>query len=1125
MSEPQRRVLISRTEEFELWQHDGRSCLDMVKDVCARHGYLVTDMSTMSAKPYASSEACRQMVAETDLYLGLIGFRYGSLVDDDADRSYTELEYDTARSLGRPQLIFLLHPEAAIPPVHVIDNVFGTRQEEFRKRVEDDKLVHRSFKNPENLALEVGMALADLKRKDASHLSPQTGDQISAYLNRIQNSTKTVRLPLAKTGEGAIEVNLDQISVDLPLFVVTKVVQAGSDDATDWYGSTPAELSNQFRISNMSATIVDRAARKDDQLRECDIFQWLQSGRRAVVVGDPGSGKSTLLQSLAHRYSRNGLTHDSAHGASESWLPVRILCRDLNHREIPGSTEQLLEAHYGRGNEGLVESTLALLSKGAAMLLIDGLDEIANTKNRQRLASVLRAAAENFPDCPIVVTSRVSGYDAVADILNQSFDQLVVGPLDREAKRTFVRKWGSVAGWSDDAVDDVAFKVTESRTLAKLSDNILMLAMLAPQLHGDSLPGERRVDLYRSAVRMMIERQRDDDSSISTANEIVPHLEYLAHQMREQEVITLPESDVVQTFAKLRSFEPDRPILQQRSPVELVDHCISRVGILSIAGTMLDARGYDQRMVQFLHQSFQEYLAGQAIRFGRGHLGNDGNVLGRLGKELSELEIASHEVELLGRIKFDEPVVAPRMQELLRLLIADLNANEADDAIQLLLPSTTTRPAEDRPRSTFALQCLADEPRVSTATFELVVDAAIDNLSEFDGMSFRPTTRMDEALVAVVESRNGAQLIDRLMVRFAAARGSERADLGQVAVLLLGNREALLADDATPEIDEAIAQIQASDSAVALRAGLRLTDLAFATGGKLGTIPPELADRTWSALSSALEREEPVRYSALWATMWLSGSRLRGEESRSASTLVLPGWFTEQLADVLKDPHLHEQAVAYGTLSLTRHNGETPVFEQRDWSMDLARVADGELPRRDLKIPRAVVNDEFAWLVHRVLAGPMTRLSATAALALSSVGQFHPDFIDLLSHIAVSRKYVEADRWEAAFYLAASGLPAAVAKLVEFADTAPDEDGDLIYVLGILNLIYLDDVDVLQQQMNKALPHSDLSAYANGLAGSNNPKGRRLLEAMRKTTDPRIKMAAEAALDKRQLRPVRRFRR
>jgi hypothetical protein len=79
--------------------------------------------------------------------------------------SYTELEFDTAAEAGLARLVFLLDTGAedvGIPPSALIDREFGTRQDAFRRRVQDSGLTTQSFGSPDALGQLVERSLREL---------------------------------------------------------------------------------------------------------------------------------------------------------------------------------------------------------------------------------------------------------------------------------------------------------------------------------------------------------------------------------------------------------------------------------------------------------------------------------------------------------------------------------------------------------------------------------------------------------------------------------------------------------------------------------------------------------------------------------------------------------------------------------------------------------------------------------------------------------------------------------------------------------------------------------------------------------------------------------------------------
>jgi len=99
------------------------------------------------------------------VYVGVLGTRYGSPVRDRPEVSYTELEFEAATAAGLPRLVFLLDTSAAdvgIPLTELIDHAFGARQEAFRRRVQASGLVTQSFASPHQLGRLVERSLLEL---------------------------------------------------------------------------------------------------------------------------------------------------------------------------------------------------------------------------------------------------------------------------------------------------------------------------------------------------------------------------------------------------------------------------------------------------------------------------------------------------------------------------------------------------------------------------------------------------------------------------------------------------------------------------------------------------------------------------------------------------------------------------------------------------------------------------------------------------------------------------------------------------------------------------------------------------------------------------------------------------
>ncbi|HYB87139.1 MAG TPA: tetratricopeptide repeat protein [Streptosporangiaceae bacterium] len=160
------RVFLSHTSELR--QHPpGRSFVAAAEHAVNRAGDAVLDMAYFTAREDQPAAYCRQQVQSANVYVGIIGFRYGSPVKDQVELSYTELEFQTATQQGLPRLIFLLDEKAVLPlPQEFLsDPQYGKRQQAFRGRVRDVGVMVQRVESPDRLEMLLYQALKELPRR------------------------------------------------------------------------------------------------------------------------------------------------------------------------------------------------------------------------------------------------------------------------------------------------------------------------------------------------------------------------------------------------------------------------------------------------------------------------------------------------------------------------------------------------------------------------------------------------------------------------------------------------------------------------------------------------------------------------------------------------------------------------------------------------------------------------------------------------------------------------------------------------------------------------------------------------------------------------------------------------
>ena len=200
-----RRVFLSHTAELREFPA-ARSFVAAAEAAVNRAGDAVTDMAYFTARDNKPAGYCQARVRGCDVYVGLLGLRYGTPVRDQPKVSYTELEFGTAAEAGLPQLIFLLDEDAAvpIPPGRLLDADPDrqTRQRAFRAKVLDSGITAGKFASPEQLELLLLQALLETRPPEPPAAARVVGERVSAavdvFRDRIEFRARLRGLVLAR---------------------------------------------------------------------------------------------------------------------------------------------------------------------------------------------------------------------------------------------------------------------------------------------------------------------------------------------------------------------------------------------------------------------------------------------------------------------------------------------------------------------------------------------------------------------------------------------------------------------------------------------------------------------------------------------------------------------------------------------------------------------------------------------------------------------------------------------------------------------------------------------------------------------------------------------------------------
>ncbi len=364
---------------------------------------------------------------------------------------------------------------------------------------------------------------------------------------------------------------------------------------------------------------VELESLKDTRAAPQSIDHILSRPGGIVLMGGPGSGKTTLVKRLAR---------SCALGADElkrrypllSWcfpvvLPITTFHTERGERDI---YHYLQHRMTELGGEILADAFRERWAAGQCLVLLDGLDEVAEVGGRSRAARAVEALLLTAAGNRIVVTTRVVGYNITR--LNVPAEHHILEPFSPQETATFIRQWYlahdralhpdhpdpvQAAKDAQSLIDDVQ----KNPGVAGLATNPLMLTIIALIKHANVVLPERRVELYEIALNTLL-RSWNRARSLSKKEPVgeEPKLEKtkklwaaVAYWMHRNVSRTIPET---QLHAQLV-----RVLMEDfRTPQDQADDIASSyLAAARDRSGLLEARG--PSTFAFVHQTFQEYLA------------------------------------------------------------------------------------------------------------------------------------------------------------------------------------------------------------------------------------------------------------------------------------------------------------------------------------------------------------------------------------------------------------------------------------------------------------------------------------------------------------------------------------
>jgi NACHT domain/HEAT repeats len=496
--------------------------------------------------------------------------------------------------------------------------------------------------------------------------SPQRQRELlAAYLEALCAEISILRPGAIRGMDLPLELQLDEVYIelqaerdhpDIDRRVTAHELAEDRKQDQNWSWEDKQRRERQYRISADR----ERPSRAGAAPQSSAVLaSVIDRHDQVVILGGPGSGKTTLLRHLALQ-SAQFLLNSPEPPADVARVPIYVrISAYAEFRAVANPDLALRDylSHYVNGLQvrSPADVTALLyrsLDEGRCLILLDGLDEVIEDRDRANVARAIAqfaavyrgnpaaghaaqgAGPERPPGNKLAVTSRLAGYRSFVE-LPSSFGHYTIRPLSRPQVESFLDRWflavekrlkpdaapqvieQQVARQRDKILD----AIEHSPGVARLTDSPLMLRLLAMlQIHETNLP-RRRVELYFKAANWLLyewhlergappEAAIDERVTISLLGPVAMHI----HTRRPSGLLSLGQMEqlLFEIRGPQRGDPPDAPSVETIADVRRFLRTIrEHSGLLVERGA---------GMIGFVHLTFQEYFVARYLMNRDGHV-------------------------------------------------------------------------------------------------------------------------------------------------------------------------------------------------------------------------------------------------------------------------------------------------------------------------------------------------------------------------------------------------------------------------------------------------------------------------------------------------------------------------
>ncbi|QYN33003.1 NACHT domain-containing protein [Pseudonocardia sp. DSM 110487] len=420
-----------------------------------------------------------------------------------------------------------------------------------------------------------------------------------AYLQSIDTQVALLTRPL--------RVTISEVDSALRKYAASLRSISGKLQPPNFDGTESVPLDRLFVVPRLKQ--VNRI-----EGRELDLED-LITERRVVVLGDPGGGKTTLTKKLSQDLVKGSIPTANPTVPHETIFPFVVVLREFGAflaRSSGSVAEFISETLRVTYQVTLTSDSIEyILSVGRAYVIFDGLDELLDPSDRQRVADIVTAFGVLYSSTGILVTSRRVGY-LQAPLPADDFTIVSLDGFEAAQVEAYVRNWFSLLpGLPDERRAEMVRQfIEDSRAVPDLCSSPLMLALICTIYRFEGYIPRNRPDVYEKCTKMLFDRwdrHRGLREQFEFEAHVEPALMSLAHRIYLDSDLQsgVTERGLVSAAADyLDEWQYGDRVLAERAAEQFVRFCRGRAWVFSDVGLTPDG----ESLYAFTHRTFLEYF-------------------------------------------------------------------------------------------------------------------------------------------------------------------------------------------------------------------------------------------------------------------------------------------------------------------------------------------------------------------------------------------------------------------------------------------------------------------------------------------------------------------------------------